>query len=338
MVLSHPNQVKLVSSAMLNLLIYFCVKNDLKNAKYLSEYKTNQLIPFDEWAELLDEINQKYPKPTLGLEISKYAQPKHLGILGYIGLSCENILEVLNFFIKYQRLFCETKPAKMSVSDKFIVISWGVDPYSKNNALIDEVLMGVFYVFLNQLVHPNIIEVHQVDFCVEKTKNFYNYENFFGCPVVLESEEVAIYISMNSLDLKVSNADPVLNDILLKQANLLLSKRPHLDVFDELIQKTLIQAVKKGNISVDYVAHKIGLPSRILQLKLKQQGYTFKEKLNQVRRDLAFDYLADLNLSILDISMLLAYQEQTSFIRAFKAWTGMSPLQYRKKKILNHHS
>ncbi|WP_171496611.1 AraC family transcriptional regulator ligand-binding domain-containing protein, partial [Acinetobacter colistiniresistens] len=110
MVLSHPNQVKLVSSAMLNLLIYFCVKNDLKHAKYLSEYKTNQLIPFGEWAELLDEINQKYPKPTLGLEISKYAQPKHLGILGYIGLSCENILEVLNFFIKYQRLFCETKP------------------------------------------------------------------------------------------------------------------------------------------------------------------------------------------------------------------------------------
>jgi len=154
--------------------------------------------------------------------------------------------------------------------------------------------------------------------------------------VEFESDHVEIYISMNSLDLTVPNADPILNDILTKQANLLLSKRPHLDVFDELVQKSIIQAVSKGNISVEYVANQIGLPSRIFQMKLKQQGYTFKERLNQVRRDLAFDYLADLNLSILDISMLLAYQEQTSFIRAFKTWTGMSPLQYRKKKILNH--
>ena len=336
MVLSKSNQVKLVSSAMQNLLIYFCVKNNLKNAKYLSDYKTNELIPLWDWIELLEEINQKYPKPTLGLDISKYAQPKHLGILGYIALSSENILEVLNSFIKYQRLFCETKPAKMSISDDFIIISWSEDPYIKNNHLVDELLMGVFYVFLNQLVHPNIIHVHKINFSTQKNKFFYNYENFFGCSVEFESDHVEIYISMNSLDLTVPNADPILNDILTKQANLLLSKRPHLDVFDELVQKSIIQAVSKGNISVEYVANQIGLPSRIFQMKLKQQGYTFKERLNQARRDLAFDYLADLNLSILDISMLLAYQEQTSFIRAFKTWTGMSPLQYRKKKILNH--
>ncbi|NIE96913.1 AraC family transcriptional regulator [Acinetobacter sp. C26M] len=338
MVLSNPNQVKLVSSSMLNLLIYFCVKNNLKNAKYLSDYKTNELIPVGEWIELLEEINQKKPKPALGLEISSYTQPKHLGILGYIASSCENILEVLNLFIKYQRLFCETKPAKMSISDQFIVISWGGDPYLKNNQLVDELLMGVLYTFLGKLVHPDKIEVYKIIFSSEKTKFLGNYESFFGCPVEFEGEDVEIYIPMTSLDLTVSNADPVLNDILIKQANLLLSKRPKLDVFDELIQKTIIQAVHKGNISVDYVANKLGLPSRIFQLKLKQQGYTFKERLNQVRRDLAFDYLADLNLSILDISMLLAYQEQTSFIRAFKSWTGMSPLQYRKKRILNQRS
>ncbi|EPF80198.1 AraC family transcriptional regulator [Acinetobacter gyllenbergii] len=338
MVLSHPNQVKLISSSMLNLLINFCVKNNLKNAKYLSDYKTSELIPIGEWIELLEEISQKQSKPTLGLEISKYTQPKHLGILGYIASSCENILDVLNVFIKYQRLFCEAKPANMSISDQFIVIRWGFDPYLKNNHLVDELLMGVFYTLLDQLVHPHRIEVRKVSFSTEKTKFFYNYENFFGCPVEFESEDVEIYISMTSLDLEVLNADPVLNDILIKQANVLLSKRPKLDLFDELIQKTIIQAVSKGNISVEDVANKLGLPARIFQLKLKQQGYTFKERLNQVRRDLAFDYLADLNLSILDISMLLAYQEQTSFIRAFKSWTGMSPLQYRKKKILNHRS
>ncbi len=69
MVLSHPNQVKLISSSMLNLLINFCVKNNLKNVKYLSDYKTSELIPIGEWIELLEEINQKQTKPTLGLEI-----------------------------------------------------------------------------------------------------------------------------------------------------------------------------------------------------------------------------------------------------------------------------
>ena len=75
------------------------------------------------------------------------------------------------------------------------------------------------------------------------------------------------------------------------------------------------------------------MSSRKFQSKLKEHGYTFRERLNKVRRDLAFEYLEDNNLSILDISILLSYREQTSFIRAFKDWTGFSPLQYRKKLL-----
>ncbi|MDN5622625.1 MAG: AraC family transcriptional regulator, partial [Acinetobacter sp.] len=49
-----------------------------------------------------------------------------------------------------------------------------------------------------------------------------------------------------------------------------------------------------------------------------------------VRKGLALQYLEDGSLNINEISALLAYNEQSSFNRAFKTWFGMSPIQWRK--------
>lgn len=39
--------------------------------------------------------------------------------------------------------------------------------------------------------------------------------------------------------------------------------------------------------------------------------------------------LADPALAQTDVALLLGYTEQSSFIRAFRSWTGMTPGEYR---------
>ncbi len=56
---------------------------------------------------------------------------------------------------------------------------------------------------------------------------------------------------------------------------------------------------------------------------------SFKEVFDDVRRQLAVDYLQTSKLNLEDISALLGYTELTNFRRAFKLWTGHPPSYYR---------
>ena len=47
------------------------------------------------------------------------------------------------------------------------------------------------------------------------------------------------------------------------------------------------------------------------------------------RSELAVSYLSKDELSVEEISHLLAYREPNSFYRAFQSWTGMTPLEAR---------
>jgi AraC-like DNA-binding protein len=50
---------------------------------------------------------------------------------------------------------------------------------------------------------------------------------------------------------------------------------------------------------------------------------------NDVRREAAKIALADLSMSLSHVAYFLGFEEQSSFSRAFKRWTGTSPKAYR---------
>ncbi|WP_436897514.1 AraC family transcriptional regulator ligand-binding domain-containing protein [Acinetobacter gyllenbergii] len=318
---------------MQNLLVSFCSRNNILISNKIVKLKIDELIPLQEWISLLDEINHQYSKSGLGLEISKHVDPRNFGILGYLLLSCNTVLDALMQFEKYQRLNLETKETTLFFKDNSVVISWEKDIYIKNNSLIDELLMAIFVKIFNQLVYPNSIVIDKIFLNSEKKRPSYIYENFFGCPVEFLDEGASIHISMDSAFLEISSSDPLLNSILTKQADFRLAKFSNTDNFDDLLSNGILKAIKYNTVNVDYVANTIGLSTHTFQLKMKAKGYSFKEKLSLLRRDLAIDFLLNENLSILEISKLLGYREQTSFIRSFKGWTGISPLQYRKRNL-----
>ncbi|HEJ2575411.1 TPA: helix-turn-helix transcriptional regulator [Pseudomonas aeruginosa] len=53
--------------------------------------------------------------------------------------------------------------------------------------------------------------------------------------------------------------------------------------------------------------------------------------LDELRQQLAKQYLADPALSLSEIALMLGYSEQSAFSRAFRGWYGETPLRYRKK-------
>jgi AraC-like DNA-binding protein len=77
------------------------------------------------------------------------------------------------------------------------------------------------------------------------------------------------------------------------------------------------------------VAQQLGMSRRSLTRHLAEEGMTFAEILEQLRKRLVARYLADDGMSVQQIAWLLGYSEVGAFNHAYKRWTGTTPRRTR---------
>lgn len=68
-----------------------------------------------------------------------------------------------------------------------------------------------------------------------------------------------------------------------------------------------------------------------LRRRLEDEGQSFQAIKDQLRRDLAIDYLCRTSKGVADIAAELGFAEASAFHRAFKKWTGACPREYRQR-------
>ena len=73
-------------------------------------------------------------------------------------------------------------------------------------------------------------------------------------------------------------------------------------------------------------------PAYFSRLFKKRTGYNFTAYLTACRMDLACQMLRDTEMTIGDIAAEVGFSDRTKFFRAFSAYTGMTPLKYRKSQ------
>jgi AraC-like DNA-binding protein len=86
-----------------------------------------------------------------------------------------------------------------------------------------------------------------------------------------------------------------------------------------------------GKAQAENVAKVLGLSLRTLARRLAEEGTTYGEVVDQLRKSLATQYLNDPGMSLGQIAWLLGYEGSTSFNHAFKRWTGRSPSADRNR-------
>ena len=96
-------------------------------------------------------------------------------------------------------------------------------------------------------------------------------------------------------------------------------------------RNALLELLPGGKSSIEDVCERLRIGRRTFQRQLKSEGKTFSQILDEVREELSLHYLKQQDISIDEISYLLAFKEPNSFYRAFQAWTGMTPTQARER-------
>lgn len=83
---------------------------------------------------------------------------------------------------------------------------------------------------------------------------------------------------------------------------------------------------------LERVAQQLHMSPQTLRRHLREEGSSFQELKDHLRRDLAIYHLGRDELSIQDLAEQLGFSEPSAFHRAFKKWTGLTPGAYRAQE------
>ncbi len=91
------------------------------------------------------------------------------------------------------------------------------------------------------------------------------------------------------------------------------------------VESLLTPLLHTGGASVAVVAGELGVSRQTLFRRLRAEGTTFEQVLDELRRRLALQYLGEGRASVNETAYLLGFSEPAAFSRAFKRWTGSRP-------------
>jgi len=103
----------------------------------------------------------------------------------------------------------------------------------------------------------------------------------------------------------------------------------------ESVQQAIIPYLDDSRLNRRFAAELAGLSPRTLQRRLSEQGASFSQLLSQARLDRAATLLRETEEKLVDISLMLGYENASTFTRAFRHWTGVSPREFRASVIVS---
>jgi AraC-like DNA-binding protein len=144
----------------------------------------------------------------------------------------------------------------------------------------------------------------------------------FDCPAN------RLVFSSSVLDLPLRSADVVATRLAREQC-----ERELAEVVDASLPGRIraLLAESDGTLALDDVAKQLRISPRTIKRKLAERGTTFSEIRDDLRRQRALLLLDNRELSVGDVAARLGYSELPNFTRAFRKWTGKTPLAYRER-------
>lgn len=267
-----------------------------------------------------------------GLHLARTQNPDVFGCVAALCRAAATVRESVTSFIDYiPVVHAPDTILELVEGEDNAEIRWsvGTDLGSNTQANYQAVLLNLK---LLQLVGGQSFRPSYVNLAVEaRQKDVAELESRLGCQFNRTKSENAIAFPVGMLDQPVSSSNKLLFRLLggyLEQV-----KAATRTSIADRVQDYIRGSVSSGNSSIERCARKLGISVRTLQAHLGEAGLNFSDILEKQRIDMARAYLEQGHMSLDTIAAKLGYAEQSSFGRAFKRWTGLTPKLYRQNRV-----
>lgn len=266
-----------------------------------------------------------------GFHFGTSMQIAALGVVGQVIQMSSNVKEALRHACSMVHLLTDfymlnVKEKENTFTITFEKLGGYSDTPTAQDQMGDFLLSFVLYE-LKGLILENPMPIH-ASFPTFKKRHEKEYEAILGCPVK-KSENYILEFKKEYLKNKIITANYEIQNLLIEKISLLQNSSTLKGGLSKRIFNLLIANSYLFSLSIESVAGNFNISVRTLQRQLKQEGVSYIQIVEEVRKSLAIHYMSNSTSSVKEISGVLGYAEPSGFVRAFKKWTGKTPITFR---------
>lgn len=265
---------------------------------------------------------------NFGLLFGNGYGPKQLGPLGYAVAHAPTLSAGIGLLCRYFAAHQQLTIIRLRTEEDFGFLEYRifdarVGPCRQDAELSLAIFRNIFRYALGARWAP--LEVH---FEHPRPAEPKDHERIFEAPVFFGQPMNALMFRRDDLKAAMPTPDPYLVDMLtpILEERATRIQRPQIA---PMVQRAIEARLASGNVEMDAVAKDLSLEAPEIKRSLKQEGTLYRDLVASTRRDLALRYLRQRHLSLTEIAPMLGYSELSAFSRAFQAWSGVSPSDYR---------
>ncbi|MEZ4688575.1 MAG: AraC family transcriptional regulator ligand-binding domain-containing protein [Bacteroidia bacterium] len=288
---------------------------------------------------LMEQISLASDDQHFGLHMGQHMSLSAAGLVYQIVQSSRTVREALHYCAEFAMLGCSSIPVTIEEEDDSVrmifrpVGAWA--QYSETS--LRHTLDGMLVFSLREFHSLSLYKEAPLAVYLERKEADKDYlESIFECPVRTDMAQNAIIFSKEQADQPVISSNYRLLQLLVDFAGKKLQQDEQTaSSFSKQVKRCILNMIKPAFPTIEQVASHLNMSVRSLQRKLKAEGKTFQELLENLRKDAAKNYLQNEDMSVGEVSFLLGYAEPSTFVRAFKRWTGLAPGKWKDEGIVN---
>jgi AraC-like DNA-binding protein len=287
----------------------------------VSERLTNRLL----WI-----AKQQSGDNAFAFKVADHLHPSYLGAIGYAWLTSATLRKACQRLERYSKMLADNLSVELMDQDaEFLVFVESTAQDLLDPAMRERIRLAIL-IRLFRLNCGDSFNASRICFQHAEPTDTETYYAFFKCGLEFSSPRTVVVLPRSVADSPLPGFDA---HLVTMHDKMILDYLARLDKSDIAgrTRALLLEHLPSGKVNIDDIAGELHMSARSLRRKLGRQGLAFKGLLAGIRRDLGEKYIRDKSLSLTEISFLLGFSDTSSFSRAFKSWTGISPSAARKQ-------
>jgi AraC-like DNA-binding protein len=288
------------------------------------------LISFHRFALVLELASKASDNPLFGLEFGLYQGVGIFGSLLYLMRNAKSVGDALRDLGHYFHVHDNYGDVAVHRADDHALLYYATEAQNlPGGRQVSELVVGVGHQLMRTLLGSRwqpAVAMFQHAPAVNPAR----YRRLLGVAPRFNSAFDAWMFDVNLLNVSLTDADPALHRLM--QQHLDNASRLHSHQLPSHIQRLLRSFLPSGRVTIDYIADFMRLSPRSLQRHLAEQGTSFQTLLDDTRQTMTLRYLEESDMTLMQLTEVLGYANQSAFSRAFQRWFGVSPRQWLKQQ------
>lgn len=293
-------------------------------------HDANLRIPLDRMSALWRAVERITGDPGFGLEVAEHSLPTDFHGLLFALQSSATVGEALERVVRFSPVVSTSGQVSLERGTGFCRLVYRRIARAQVEQMATEALLA------SGLRHATSIWGLGVVRCVHldrpRPADSATWERRFGQRLRFDAPNNAVDYDPALLDVPLRSGNRELAQTLDSILNNYLKRLSGHDL-PEQVRQSIIRQLPSGEVQQALVAEELGMSARNLHRHLLRHVTSFSELLEDIRRELAFDYLRQAQCSVNEVCYRLGFNEPSSFNRAFRRWTGQSPGQWRQGEL-----